>query len=118
MIALPVKLFANITVTEGASASPLEQAVADLVADAFFFLLRVGEYTCPSSAKKTRTRQFRLKDVTFWAGTAARQRHQLPFNTPLPFSTTIAWPTTCAPSKHSPVGSHRPVPPLAGALMP
>jgi hypothetical protein len=83
MIALPVKLFANITATEGASASPLEQAVADLVAVAFFFLLRVGEYTCPSSAKKTRTRQFRLKDVTFWAGTAARQRHQLPFNTPL-----------------------------------
>jgi hypothetical protein len=55
MIALPVKLFKNIAATEGASNSPLEQAIADLVTITFFFLLRVGEYTCQSRTTKTRT---------------------------------------------------------------
>jgi hypothetical protein len=83
MIALPVKIFSNIASTEGASASPMEQAIADLVTIAFFFLLRVGEYTCPSRTKVTRTRQFRLKDVTFWARNAAGQRSRIPFDAPL-----------------------------------
>jgi hypothetical protein len=83
MIALPVKLFANIAATEGVSDSPMEQAISDLVTVAFFFLLRVGEYTCPSTTKVTRTRQFRLKDVSFWARNAAGRRRRLPFNAPL-----------------------------------
>jgi hypothetical protein len=33
---------------------------------AFFFLLRVGEYTMPSPGTITRTVQFRLKDVRLW----------------------------------------------------
>jgi hypothetical protein len=82
MIALPVKLFENIASTEGASNSPLEQAIADLVTIAFFFLLRVGEYTCPSRTTKTRTRQFRLKDVSFWSRTLTGQKRRLPFNAP------------------------------------
>ena len=39
-------------------------AVADLATLAFFYLLRVGEYTMP--ARRTRTVQFRVCDVTFY----------------------------------------------------
>jgi hypothetical protein len=40
-------------------------AIADLVTIAFFFLLRVGEYTMPAATRTTRTVQFRTQDVTF-----------------------------------------------------
>lgn len=45
--------------------SALRKATADLIATAFFFLLRVGEYSMPQKNTKTRTVQFRVKDVTF-----------------------------------------------------
>jgi integrase len=51
---------------EGASIDPKETAVADLVVIAFFFLLRVGEYTPPSTDRRTRTTQIRRKDLQFW----------------------------------------------------
>ena len=50
---------------EGASQSPKDQALADLVVLAFFFLLRVGEYT-PLGSRETRTTQIRRKDLQFW----------------------------------------------------
>ncbi|KAL7523426.1 hypothetical protein ACHAXR_000173, partial [Thalassiosira sp. AJA248-18] len=47
--------------------SPYQQAVGDLSLIAFYYLLRVGEYTSKARRKKrTRTRQFRAKDVTFF----------------------------------------------------
>ena len=51
--------------------SEKERAVADLVNIAFYFLLRVGEYTTKTRRKgkrrkKKRTRQFRVKDVSFF----------------------------------------------------
>jgi hypothetical protein len=47
--------------------TPLAQAIADLLAIAFFFLLlRPGEYTMPTTKTKTRTVQFRRKDVRFF----------------------------------------------------
>jgi hypothetical protein len=51
------------------SADPKSQAIADLIILAFFFLLRVGEYTLPATHVRTRTVQFRACDVKFWAGT-------------------------------------------------
>ncbi|KAL9178895.1 hypothetical protein ACHAXT_011868 [Thalassiosira profunda] len=48
-------------------ATPQQQAVGDLVMVAFYYLLRVGEYTTKKRRKtRTRTRQFRIKDVTFF----------------------------------------------------
>ena len=48
-------------------ASENEKAVSDLIVMAFFFLLRVGEYTVKSGRNNTkRTVQFRIKDVTFF----------------------------------------------------
>jgi len=48
-------------------ASPAVKAVGDLVLIAYYYLLRVGEYTAKARRKlKTRTRQFRMRDVTFY----------------------------------------------------
>ncbi len=48
-------------------ASPQEQATGDLVIIAFYYLLRVGEYTTKRRrGNRTRTRQFRVKDVMFF----------------------------------------------------
>ena len=41
-----------------------KKCAATLVCIAFYFLLRVGEYTKPRH--KTKTVQFRLRDVAFW----------------------------------------------------
>jgi len=46
---------------------PHQKAVGDLCVIAFYYLLRVGEYTTKTRRKKkTRTRQFRGMDVTFF----------------------------------------------------
>ena len=74
-IALPVSIFENISKHECQSTNHREKAAADLIIIAFFFLLRVGEYTLPTSTRQTRTVQFRLRDITFWDGRTA-----LPFN--------------------------------------
>jgi integrase len=46
--------------------TPLARAIADLLTIAFFFLLRPGEYTMPTTKTKRRTVQFRRKDVRFF----------------------------------------------------
>lgn len=45
---------------------PKTQTMADLCLIAFYFLLRVGEYTHHGSKDQRRTQQFRAGDVTFW----------------------------------------------------
>ena len=45
---------------------PSEQAKGDLGVIAFFFLLRVGEYTTLRTKGMRRTKQFRAKDVSFF----------------------------------------------------
>ncbi|KAI2506222.1 hypothetical protein MHU86_8257 [Fragilaria crotonensis] len=51
-----------------AAATPREQATAHLIVMAFYFLLRVGEYTLPPAHVTTRTIQFRVSDTRFWQG--------------------------------------------------
>ena len=51
-----------------ATSQPLEAAVGHLANIAFYFLLRVGEYTYSGTTQKRRTKQFRVKDVTFRSG--------------------------------------------------
>jgi hypothetical protein len=65
-------------------ASTLMQATADLCFIApFFFLLRVGEYTCKGSRNETKqTIQFRMKDVTFFKKDKAGRLRQLPRASP------------------------------------
>lgn len=64
-----------------ASASPLQQAVGDLALIAFYYLLRVGEYTGKPSRNETKqTEQFKAKDVTFFKRDATGRLRQLPRN--------------------------------------
>ena len=49
-----------------ASKSPKAQAIGDLTNVAFYYLLRVGEYTYLPPTRKRRTQQFRVRDVKFW----------------------------------------------------
>ena len=49
------------------TASPLEAAVGDLAVIAFYYLLRVGEYTTKGTRNSSKqTVQFKLEDVTFF----------------------------------------------------
>ena len=65
-----------------AIATPKTQAIGDLAAIAFYYLLRVGEYTYRDEKKRTRTQQFRVKDVHFWTGTEDDMEH-LPRDAPM-----------------------------------
>ena len=60
-------------------ASELTKAVGDLCLMAFYFLLRIGEYTVKGSRKKNKqTVQFRMCDVTFFERTEKNGLRQLP----------------------------------------
>jgi hypothetical protein len=82
-IALPVAIFENIMANEGVSRLPNVQSTADLIIIAFYFLLRVGEYTQPTSGRPTCTTQFCLKDVTFWLHQTNGTHVRLPFDAPV-----------------------------------
>ena len=43
-----------------------QKAVADIAIIAFYYLLRVGEYTHTPASTKKLTQAFRLQDVTLW----------------------------------------------------
>jgi hypothetical protein len=64
-LAIPVATIERAAAYHQPPNSPLIRATADLTTIAFFFLLRVGEYTMPKRTIQTRTVQFRLQDVTF-----------------------------------------------------
>lgn len=66
-VALPVPTIMAAAILARPEYDPRTRAIADLVAIAFFFLLRVGEYTMPAAHRRTRTVQFRVQDVRFWS---------------------------------------------------
>ena len=60
------------------SANELDRAIGDLVLIAFYYLLRVGEYTIKDNRNETkRTVQFRIQDVTFFKRNRNGQLRQL-----------------------------------------
>jgi hypothetical protein len=66
-LALPVATIAHAaSATICPTATPKNKTVSDLITIAFFYLLRVGEYTFPPASRVTRTQQFRCQDVRFW----------------------------------------------------
>jgi hypothetical protein len=78
-VALPVEtIAAAASASQHPLASPLAAATGDLITAAFYFLLRVGEYTMPSQNRRTRTVQFRCQDVRLW-----RNRQLIPHDAPL-----------------------------------
>ena len=72
-LALPVKVVSALHQRAQSTTSTKLQAISDLASIAFFYLLRVGEYTRPRVVKKngkwvraTRTVQFHVGDVGFF----------------------------------------------------
>lgn len=64
-------------------ASGRVKAIGELALIAFFFLLRIGEYTVKGKRKNTkRTVQFRMQDVTFFKKDSTGRLRQLPRNAP------------------------------------
>jgi hypothetical protein len=58
----------------GTNSTTLGQAIGDLSLIAFYYLLRVGEYTIKSSRNKSKqTVQFKLEDITFFGRNALGQ---------------------------------------------
>jgi len=63
------------------SATPWHQAVGDWALIAFYFLLRIGEYTIKRTRNDSKqTVQFRMKDVVFFKKDQANNLRQLPPN--------------------------------------
>ena len=60
------------------SSNPKQQAISHLTNIAFYYLLRVGEYTYSGANQKRRTTQFRVQDVIFRKG-----QHIIPNTAPL-----------------------------------
>lgn len=66
-LAVPVSVVEHMQRLASAGGhSTRTSVVADLATIAFFFLLRVGEYTMPAANRRTRTIQFRVQDVKFY----------------------------------------------------
>ena len=61
------KLLVKLSMTKEASASDFDRATADLCLIAYFYLLRVGEYTMKGSRNESKqTVQYRMKDILFF----------------------------------------------------
>jgi hypothetical protein len=65
-VAVPVSLVEYLTDLGTDSSSPKVQAICDMSTIAFYYLLRVGEYTAHRRKDRRRTQQFRACDVTFY----------------------------------------------------
>jgi hypothetical protein len=63
-LAIPISTITAIS--ENYRWSPHLEAVADLVIIAFFYLLRVGEYTSPSLPREKRTIPLQMCDIRLW----------------------------------------------------
>ena len=67
-LALPVHAIRTTCTVYSRENTSISHAISDLIIVAFFFLLRVGEYTFPKGTRRKRTTQFRIQDVTFFKG--------------------------------------------------
>ena len=66
--AIPAATVRRLAHHYATSADPAAQTAANLVTVAFFFLLRVGEYTLAPPNTPKKTVPLRLQDVKFWQG--------------------------------------------------
>ena len=88
-LAVPITVPHHIVMQGLFSPNPKTRATNDLICIAFYFLLRVGEYTYTPTRQRRRTQRFRVKDVTF-----RRPDHSIIPNTaPLPELLTAAHAT-------------------------
>ena len=66
------------TLGQQPGATELMRAVGDLALIAFYFLLRVGEYTTKATRNNSKqTEEFEMEDITFFEHNALNQKRQL-----------------------------------------
>jgi hypothetical protein len=68
---IPVPILRHIMAHATLAGNPADQAIADMICLAFFFLLRPGEYTGTTSD----TQPFHLQDVEFYLGDLRLNKH-------------------------------------------
>jgi hypothetical protein len=78
-LAVPVGLVEFLVTVGSTSPSAKVQAICDMSAIAFYYLLRVGEYTGHRKGERRRTKQFRACDITFYDA----QHNIIPNDAPL-----------------------------------
>ncbi len=72
-----------VTTVYNGMRTEMEKAAADLILIAFYYLLRVGEYTVKGSRNSTKqTVQFKYEDITFFCKNARGQLRCLPRDAP------------------------------------
>jgi len=64
-LAVPITVAHHATLQGLSSPDPKQWALGNLICIAFYFLLRVGEYTYTPPKNQTRTQRFRVRDVFF-----------------------------------------------------
>jgi hypothetical protein len=64
-LAVPITVPHYLVLQGLSSINPKQRALGDLICIAFYFLLRVGEYTYKPPKERTRTQRFRVKDIIF-----------------------------------------------------
>lgn len=68
---------------QAVGATALDRAAGDLVMVAFYYLLRIGEYTIKGHRNESKqTVQFKLEDITFFKKNRAGQLRCLPLTAP------------------------------------
>jgi hypothetical protein len=65
-LAVPIRLVEFLADLGANSTLPKVQAICDMSTIAFYYLLRVGEYTSHRKSENRRTKQFRACDITFY----------------------------------------------------
>ena len=96
-LAIPVKVVNHIHDVGQAKATARAMAIADMCLIAFYFLLRVGEYTAPRKGADTRTVQFRARDKQRgqFGTTAPSQLHDHAHRQPEEWRTRRNHPPEC-----------------------
>ena len=70
-------------VMKGGICTDKQKAIGDLALIAFYYLLRVGEYTYHKQAKKRRSKQFRVSDIALWADNKNTPKPNITHSIPL-----------------------------------
>ena len=64
-LAVPISVAHHALLQGQLSPDPKQTAIGELICTAFYYLLRVGEYTHSPPKNRTRTQRFRVQDVFF-----------------------------------------------------
>ena len=79
-LAVPLEVPRHMNIIGQGTKCPKQRAIGEIAIIAFFYLLRVGEYTYHPPSEQRRTIQYTIQDIALWSGTT-RLPHTLPATT-------------------------------------